>query len=97
MATYDELFGLDSDSAFRNKIAVAVVVKAHAVLNEPSPSAGRVGWATAALANPAAGAKSLLRYVVAENKGLSVAQILSASDGAIQTNVNTAVDVLAGA
>lgn len=97
MATYAELYDLRSDSALRNKVAVAVAVKAQALLDLASPTAGQVAWAKAAIDAPIAKADSLLNYVLAKNKAASTSQILAATDAAIQSNVDAAVDkIIAG-
>ncbi len=97
MATYAEIYDLRSNSDFRNKVAVAAAVKAHALLSLASPSAAQVTWATATLANPISKADSLINYVLAANKSATTGQILAATDTAIQTNVDAAVDkIIAG-
>lgn len=94
MATYAELYDLQSSDALRNRVAVAVVVKSQILLDLASPTAAQVAWAKAALSNPGQAAAVLLRYVLAANKALTVAQINAATDAAIQNNVNTAADKL---
>lgn len=92
MATYAELHALRSDSDLGNKIKVAIVIKAHGILAEAAPGANRQTWAEEALANPSSKLDQLFHYVLAENKGLTVAQITGATDAGIQTNVDSAVD-----
>lgn len=94
MATYQELFDLRSNDALRNKVSVAVVVKAQSLLDGATPSAAEVAWANAAISNPVEKANVLLNYVLAANKSANVAAITGASDSAIQTNVDAAVDAL---
>lgn len=94
MASYTELFDFNSNSAFRNRVAVAVTVKAQALIVAASPTAAQVAWANTALANPGAKAELLMRYVLAANKSASVAQIQAATDDTLQTHVNTAADAL---
>lgn len=97
MATYTELFNLRSSSDLRNKIAVAAVVKAQAIIDLASPTAGQIQWAEQAIADPVSKADALMHYVIAANKTATVAQILSASDATIQTNVDAAVNkIIAG-
>lgn len=93
MATYDELYALRTESGLRNKVAVAVAVKAAALL-DGSPTAAQVTWANEAINNPHFKAGSLLNYVLAANKSLTPTQIQEATDSSIQTNVDAAVDVL---
>lgn len=94
MATYQELFDLRSNSDLRNKVAVACVKKAQALLGLPTPTADQVAWASSTLASPIAQADKIFAYVLAANSAATVAQITSATDAAIQTNVDTAADAL---
>lgn len=94
MATYLELYSLGSNSDLRNKIAVAVTIKAKDYIALPSPTADQLKWASKALANPVAEAGNLLPYVLAANSTLTTAQITGAADSAIQTGVAAAVDKL---
>lgn len=95
MATYAELADIYSDSGFgslQQKTRVAVVVKATALLDLAAPTALQVDWAKVALKNPAVAAEDVLWYIIAANKDFTVAQITGASDTAVQTNVDAAVD-----
>ena len=94
MATYLELFTLKSDSALQDRTAVAVAIKAQGLLDSATPSIAQVTWANEALENPVSKAGALLNYVLAANNGLTVAQIQSASDSALQTNVGAAADII---
>lgn len=99
MATYEELFTLKSNDALRNKVSVACVVAADAIRSDPSPpgnQTNRLLWAAAVMANPQAEADRMLWAVLATNKDQEVASIQGASDSAIQTNVDAAVDLFAG-
>lgn len=95
MATYAEIYNLRNDSALRNRVAAAALKKAQAFLDLATPTAAQVAWSKAALADPGAIADDLLGYVLAANSASSVAQIQSANDATIQTNVNAAADKLA--
>lgn len=92
MATYTEIYDLRSNSDLRNKIVVAVAIKAAAILDSATPTAAQIAWAKAAIANPMGQADDLLVYVLAKNAALTAAQITGASDAAIQTAVNGAID-----
>jgi hypothetical protein len=94
MATYAELYELRANSDLRNKVAVAVAVKAQTLLDAASPTAAQVTWANAAISNPNGKADVLLNYVLAKNKALTVVQINAATDAGIQTAVDGAVDKL---
>lgn len=94
MATYQEIYDLRSDSALRNKIAVAVTKKAQSILDEQTPTTAAVDWAISAIENPLSKAQSMMNYVLAKNSDLTVSQINNASDNAIQSNVDAAVDTI---
>ena len=98
MATYAELFGLKNDSALRNRVTTACIVAAEVIMNEDggtSNHANRLVWAAAVFAGPASEANRMFMAVLAANKDVAVAQIQSASDAAIQTNVDDHVDLFA--
>lgn len=94
MATYLELEALRNDETLIPKVSMAAVIKAQSLIDAASPTAGQVEWANETLRNPRDRARVLVRYVIAANKGLDVAAIKAASDSAIQTNVDAAVDKL---
>lgn len=94
MATYKELFGLKSDSAFRNKVSVAVIVKAQALIDGATPTSDEITWANNAISTPNQQADKIVNYVLAVNKSATTVQITGASDSAIQSNVDAAVDSL---
>ena len=94
MADYPQLFELRGDSPLRNRVTVAIVVKAQALIDGGAPTAAEIAWADAALKNPSGKATEILGYVLAANKGATVANIQGASDTAIQTNIDAAVDAL---
>lgn len=93
MATYEELYDLRNDSTLRNRVLVAIVVKAQEIIDSVTPTSAEVTWAEEALENPGMHLDGLLHYVLSANKDASVAQILGATDTAIQTNIDSAVDV----
>jgi hypothetical protein len=96
MATLEELSGLPGGPGWDDlilKIKAAVIIKAHALLTG-TPTAGETAWAEEALTNPQNKSEIIIFYVLAANAGVTTAQILNASDSAIQTNVNSAVDQL---
>lgn len=98
MATYAELFGLRSEDAIRNRIAVACVVAANGIRLEDAGTANhanRLTWAAAVFADPEAEAERMLWAVLAQNASATVAQILSASDAEVQVAVDAAVNVFA--
>lgn len=98
MATYDELLLASEDANLNKRIRVACIVAAEVVRTELSSvtnHANRLTWAKAVFADPGAEAKRMLWAVLAQNRALTLAQLTGASDAAIQTAVNAAVDVFA--
>lgn len=97
MATYLELAEIGGEAgypAFRKKVRVAAADKATRLLGGATPTANEVAWAVDALRDPDGKGDELIAYVLASNKGATIAAILSASDNAIQTNVDTAADAI---
>lgn len=98
MATYTELFDLMNDSALRNRVSVACLVAAEAVRVEAAGTANhanRLLWAKATFADARGAGERMLPAILAQNSGLTRAQILAAADSALQSAVNAAVDVFA--
>lgn len=98
MATYQELFNLGSDSAFRNKVSVAVCVAADGIRVEDAATTNhdnRLIWAKQALENPRSVAQNMHFAILVANKAASVAQIQGATDELIQSSVDACIDVFA--
>lgn len=106
MATYLELRGLFSDTDLRNRVEVAIAVAASLIAtgaDDTSPpwdqAAGahdkRVAWAAAALKHTGRERDRVLKLMLAQNSGQTVANIQSASDASVQNNVNEVVDMIA--
>ena len=93
MATYTEIRDLFNNSDLKNRIEVAVIVYAQALMSQ-TPSAAQKAWIANVLQVPTAEATKVMLGVLAANKGLSQAQILAASDTAIQTQVDLIVPIL---
>lgn len=94
MATYAELYDLNSNSPLRNKIGVAATIRAAEIVALSSPTNAEISWAAKCLNNPAAEAVRLMPYVLAANAAATSAQITSATDQTIQTAVNTEINKL---
>jgi hypothetical protein len=92
MATYEELFNLGTNTDLRNKVVSAVLIKADAISALSTPTQLQIDWAKEAFGSPIATGEVIYRAVIAANKGATVANITGASDAAIQTNVDDAVD-----
>lgn len=98
MATYIELFSINSNDELRNRVAVACLVAAEAIRNESDQKANhanRLTWAKGVFENPKDKAIAMLWAILAANKDLTVAQIVAVSDANLQTAVNNAVNVFA--
>ena len=98
MAAYTELYDLFNDSALRNKVTVACLVAAETIRNEDGATenhANRLLWAKQAWQSPKSVGEQMLMATLAGNKDLTVQQITGASDAAIQTKVDAAVNVFA--
>jgi len=100
MATYAELANIKSDDTawggFLEKVRVAAVIKATAVIDSVTPGADVLAWAKGTIANPVSAGDGVVWYVVGSNDSIAVSAIYGASDNAIQTNVNAAVDAIYG-
>ncbi len=94
MATYTELFGLRSNSALINRIAVAVTIKAQTYIDTTPSVSDELAWASRVLSAPGTEAQKMLYYLVAVDNTASISQITGASDAAVQTRVDAAVDAL---
>ena len=98
MATYEELYGLRNDSGLRNRVVVACIISAEGIMSEDGGTpnhANRLIWAAAVFASPTQEAERMYWAVLAANKDATIAQIQSATDAAIQTNVDAHVDLFA--
>ena len=98
MATYIELKTLFSYSDLQDKVEVACIVAAETIRAENSSvdnHANRLIWAKKAFASPMTVRNEMLAALLAANKDQDVGNIIGASDTAIQTKVDAAVDVFA--
>lgn len=98
MATYAELLTAANDTALNDKIRVACVVAAEQVRGESAATPNhveRLKWARTVFSSPSSEAQRMLWAVLAQNRAATLAQITGASDAAVQTAVDAAVDVFA--
>lgn len=98
MATYLELYSLQSDDSLRNKIRVAVVIAAETIRTEDGGTVNhpnRALWAADVFANPTREADRMRWAVLASNKDNATSAILGATDVQIQVAVDAAVDLFA--
>jgi len=92
MATYQELFDLESNSALRNRTCVACTVEAQLLIDAATPTAAQLAWARATLADPMTAAQHMLRYLLAANKTQTVAFITQTmTDAQLQSGAHAAV------
>lgn len=99
MATYLQLYSLaDQGGDLFQRVAVACVVQANAIRTEtpPANSAQRLAWARKVLIDPHSAASQMLWVALAQNVGLTLAQIQAVTDASLQTAVANAVDLVAG-
>ena len=97
MATYAELFELRHNSELKNKVTVAVIVAAESIRSlDPPDTNVRLAWAKAAFENAGGEVGRMLMAILAANKSVPAEDIEGASDTAIQTQVDAAVDLFAG-
>lgn len=80
----------------QDKIKEAIGIKAVAIGDEATPTLAEVDWAKSALESPGVELAKVINYVIAANSTATIAQIIAATDVAIQTNVNNAVDKILG-
>ena len=100
MATYLELAAIQDDPAwndFLSKVRVACVIKASLIIDSATPGATALEWAKNTISNPTQAGNVIAYYVIAKNSGATTTQIYNATDTAVQTNVDTAVDAIYGA
>lgn len=98
MATYAELLALSGNSNLQTQIRVACIVAADEIWHEQASTANhanRLKWAKGVYENPELTSRNMLWAVLAANRGLTVAQIQSASDVAVQSAVDAVVDLFA--
>ena len=98
MATYAELLTATENGTLRNKVRVAIVIAAEKIRTEAGSvtnHANRLLWAKGAFADPDGTTGRMLWAVLAQNQTTPIASILGASDAAVQTAVDAAVDVFA--
>lgn len=97
MATLLDLAQLSANSTLRRQVRVACVIAAQAqLIANPGTVAGRK-WALDVLSDPITWGNRVLLSVLAQNSGLTAAQITGATDAAIQAAVNAVATAIANA
>jgi hypothetical protein len=98
MATYTELFSLNNNSDLRNRVQIACIVAAEAIMNEDGGTvnhANRLIWAKRVFENPGLEAKRMFMAIIANNADASLSLITTAPDVLIQSNVDAHIDLFA--
>ena len=98
MATYADIFNLYNNSDLRNRVSVACLVAATAIISEAGSitnHANRMIWAKLCFSSPESVATPMLMAVLAANNSATVAQITGVTDVALQTIVNAQVNAFA--
>ena len=98
MAAYTELPTALNNKDLSERVLWACIVACDVIRLESGATtnhAARLEWAKATLANPAAARDKMMYAVLAQNRALTLQQIIAAVDADVQTAVNTAVDLLA--
>jgi hypothetical protein len=93
MADYLEIRELFNDSDLINRVTVAMIVSVGKKMSG-TPAVKDRAYADKVYSNPTVEAQKALMSVLAVNVGATVIQIKEASDTDLQSNVDTAVDVL---
>lgn len=99
MATYQSLYSLRNDPAIeplRQKIAMALIIKANAV-SKAAPNAAQRAWALSVLSNAWPDVERVLNYILGEYNATTTAIITGATDVQVQAAVDAAVNTLLGA
>ena len=96
MATYIELRGAFGNDDLRNKVVMATVIAAYELLGGTPTAADRT-WISAVFANPETEGRKAFMGVLAANVGLALTAIETATDSAIQTQVDIVVPQLVSA
>ncbi len=95
MATYSEIFDLRRNQILLDKVTVAIIVAAETVYAEAggvTNHTNRLIWAREASIKPRRMAEVFMSSVLAANKDKTRANIIAATDIAIQTDVDAVID-----
>ena len=99
MATYTDLHALRGSTTLnplREKIAVAIAIKANIIAKLTTPTAAQKVFAVAALGSPETYLPTVLNYILADYNTAASSAIVGATDAQVQTAVNATVDTLLG-
>ena len=96
MATYQEIRELFRNSDLQEKMEAAAIIAAN-TLAEGTPTSAENAYIADVYTNPKSESLKLLMGVLAKNASLTPAQILSATDEALQAQVDLIVPILVNA
>lgn len=97
MATYNELHNALTGQTFnelRNRIWVATLVKAKAVIADANAPADRLNWAKNVFSDIDREAQLLTLNLIGGSTAQTIAVLAAVNDTAVQTAVNNAIDAL---
>ena len=97
MAAYNDLYDALNGQGFKelsNRVWVATLVKAKAVIADANAPAARLNWAKNVFSDADREAHQLLLNLIGGNVGLTIAALTAVNDATVQTAVNTAIDAL---
>jgi hypothetical protein len=97
MATYTELYALwgsNSASTLRQKISVAIAIKANAIAKSANPTDAQKTFAKAALADPDQYQQAVFNYILAEYNAQATSAIIGATDAQVQAAVDATINTL---
>lgn len=97
MATLLEIKSLFDDSDLQEKVEAALMIATQEVIDGVTPTNTQIIYAGQVFASPRTESLKAVKYVLAANNALTVAQIQGASDAAIRSNVAAVYDSLATA
>jgi hypothetical protein len=98
MATYLEIFTLESDATLLQRTNTAVLIAAVTVYEESAATINhdrRVLWARAVNLDINTAAAAMLKFLLAKFNASTVAVIQATTDAQLQSAVNVAVDLFA--
>jgi hypothetical protein len=96
--TYLEILQAAQSDDLNKRMRVAVIVSADTVRAESTGTANhtaRLAWASKVTRDPDTEGKRALWCALAQNKAVTLAQVLAATDASLQTAVDLAIDLLA--
>lgn len=95
---YTEVPVAATDPTLNLKVRVACIIAAEGVFTEAQATVNHVNrllWAKATMIDPVTAGNRMMWAVLSQNMATPLANVLIASDAAVQTAVNLAVDLFA--